>query len=713
VPDNLTVTVETTELVVSFPGPQGAAGAGVFTALSDTPGALSADGFLRANAGGTALEFIAAIPAADVSGLATVATTGAYSDLLGLPSLVTSVLDLGDTPGSLGTVGQVLAINADGTALEFVDPASGGASSFAGLTDTPVAVADGEYLVGSGSDLVFVSAIPAADVSGLATVATSGAYADLSGLPTLVTAFIGLSDTPVAVADGEYLVGSGTNLVFVSAIPAADVSGLAAVATSGAYVDLLDLPTLVTAFTGLSDTPGAVVDGEYLVGSGSDLVFVSAIPAADVSGLATVATTGAYSDLSGLPTLVTAFTGLSDTPGAVADGEYLVGSGSDLVFVAAIPAADVSGLATVATTGAYNDLSGLPTLVTAFTGLSDTPGSLGTAGQIVRVNAGANALEFAAAPSAPADTGFGFGDGSDGNVTVSSSQSLSRNMYYEDLTITGSGTLETNNWRVFVNGTLTINSGGRLHADGKDGADGVMTTGGSGGAASNRSVFDGGGSVGGGSGGAGGAGSDTAGSAGITGLTADGLGVISGGAGGTGGTGGDGNTASGGTGRTDSIGLEVVKREIVTSMLERDSTGIGFYLGGKGGGGGGGGGSGPNASGQEGGGGGGGGSGGGTLFVFARTLDHEGLMSANGGNGGNGVAGVGFFGGGSGGGGGAGGGGRVQVVYGSRTGAGTIEASGGTGGTSPPNAVGTPGVAGGDGVDGVVIEYDAGAGVPV
>ena len=36
-----------------------------------------------------------------------------------------------------------------------------------------------------------------------------------------------------------------------------------------------------------------------------------------------------------------------------------------------------------------------PTLVTAFTGLSDTPTTLGTAGQIVKVNTGATALEFA------------------------------------------------------------------------------------------------------------------------------------------------------------------------------------------------------------------------------------------------------------------------------------------------------------------------------
>ena len=66
------------------------------------------------------------------------------------------------------------------------------------------------------------------------------------------------------------------------------------------------------------------------------------ITSSQVSGLATVATTGAYSDLSGTPTLATVAT----------TGAY----------------SDLSGtptLATVATTGAYSDLSGTPTLGTA------------------------------------------------------------------------------------------------------------------------------------------------------------------------------------------------------------------------------------------------------------------------------------------------------------------------------------------------------------
>ena len=66
-----------------------------------------------------------------------------------------------------------------------------------------------------------------------------------------------------------------------------------------------------------------------------------AISASEVSGLAAVATSGAYADLSGKPALAAVAT----------SGAY----------------ADLSGkpsLATVATTGAYNDLTGKPTLFT-------------------------------------------------------------------------------------------------------------------------------------------------------------------------------------------------------------------------------------------------------------------------------------------------------------------------------------------------------------
>lgn len=114
-----------------------------------------------------------------------------------------------------------------------------------------------------------------------ATVATTGAYADLSGSPSLA-----------AVA----LSGSYSDL--------AGRPSLATVATSGAYADLTGRPSI----------PAAQVNSDWNASSGIAQIL-------NKPALANVATSGAYSDLSGRPSL-----------------------------------------ATVATTGSYNDLADKPTL---------------------------------------------------------------------------------------------------------------------------------------------------------------------------------------------------------------------------------------------------------------------------------------------------------------------------------------------------------------
>ncbi len=61
--------------------------------------------------------------------------------------------------------------------------------------------------------------------------------------------------------------------------------------------------------------------------------------------------------------------------------------------------ADASSLATVATSGDYNDLINQPTIVANWTDLGDTPGSYTAPGDVVVVNGSSNGLVFAAAAS--------------------------------------------------------------------------------------------------------------------------------------------------------------------------------------------------------------------------------------------------------------------------------------------------------------------------
>ena len=288
------------------------------------------------------------LSAGDVSGLATVATSGAYSDLSGTPTLATvattgAYSDLSGLP----TLGTAAALNVGTSALNVVQldssarlPAVDGSlltnlplvsGALDDLSDVTITTpSDRQVLTYDSATSEWInSAVAYADVTGtptLATVATTGAYSDLSGTPTLATvattgAYSDLSGLPTLGTAAALNVGtSALNVVQLDAsakLPAVDGS------------QLTNLPSGATTLDGLSDvTITTAADRQVLTYDSATSEWInSAVAYADVTGtpsLATVATTGAYSDLSGTPTL-----------------------------------------ATVATTGAYSDLSGLPTLGTA------------------------------------------------------------------------------------------------------------------------------------------------------------------------------------------------------------------------------------------------------------------------------------------------------------------------------------------------------------
>lgn len=68
-----------------------------------------------------------------------------------------------------------------------------------------------------------------------------------------------------------------------------------------------------------------------------------------------------------------------------------------------------------------------------------------------------------------------FGDGSDGTVTITGgATTITRDMYYANLTVTGTGILETNGFRVFVSGVCTVQAGGIIRNPGIAGAGGAI-----------------------------------------------------------------------------------------------------------------------------------------------------------------------------------------------------------------------------------------------
>jgi len=58
--------------------------------------------------------------------------------------------------------------------------------------------------------------------------------------------------------------------------------------------------------------------------------------------------------------------------------------------------------------------------------------------------------------TSPGGSNFMFGDGSDGDVTIAGATTLTRDMYYQNLTINADQNLNPHGFRIFVSGTLTM-----------------------------------------------------------------------------------------------------------------------------------------------------------------------------------------------------------------------------------------------------------------
>lgn len=304
-----------------------------------------------------------------------------------------------------------------------------------------------------------------------------------------------------------------------------------------------------------------------------------------------------------------------------------------------------------------------------------------------------------------------FGGGFDGDVTITSAVSIVRDMYYNNLTISGSGVINASGYRIFVAGTLTVSGsivGGRINRLGNAGANSTTQTGG--GAAGGQVARFFGGSTGaqaGANGGnAGGAGSNAVANTGNTGNL--------GGDAGDSGDGGAGTSAAGGVGAAPALiaAADTVINNRYSDFFYRNAAVVTGGAGGQGGSGGGGG--------TGNGGGGGGGGGGGTIvWVAARTLDISAatgvILASLGGNAGNGAT-LALGGGGGGGGGGAGGGGGYCFfAYKNLIGGPLstfIDVSGGRGGNGGNGGTGaTGGEGGGSGAGGAATIINVATGV--
>ena len=279
-----------------------------------------------------------------------------------------------------------------------------------------------------------------------------------------------------------------------------------------------------------------------------------------------------------------------------------------------------------------------------------------------------------------------FGDGSNGSATVMGAITLTEDRYYTDLNV--GATINTAGFRIFVSGTLTMQSSGKIVNNGNAGSNGGAEDGGTRGTGATSGTLRGGAN-----GGAGGSSDAPGGTGGSADPCINSNNGVAGGAGQQlpGGTAaGSGGTAGGATVKKTNF----AHTDISVLLTMRDLYGVDdtpkTIRPSCGGGGGGGGGSKDNV----GHGGGGGGGGGGMVVVAAKTitLNSGAKFEAKGGNGGNGYVGSGTDG--DGGGGGGGNGGAVIIVSNTSVSSSYVDVTGGTGGTSSGGTAGSNGASG-------------------
>jgi hypothetical protein len=531
----------------------------------------------------------------------------------------------------------------------------------------------GATTIGSATAKVLdtgVATFSNANITG-GSVATSTLNVAVMGWTTDIV-FSSASATQVNWTSGHIVVTSGTTYT-ISSGNTGTMSALTYI-----YLDTAVSTTVLQTTTTYSAATGAscilIATAQNNTVGASVIPYGGSPPIVDGSQVTASSITAgqiAASTITAAQMNVSSLSAISANLGSITSGSITVVSGSDTVAI---------------TPGSTNAIISGPTGSPTFI--------LTTAGALTATSATVNGTILSNQDA--------FGDGSDGPATISGDTTLTRDMFYMNLTINSTKHLYTASFRVFVNGTLTNN--GTIDNSGN------AASGSTGGAAiASGSLV---GTVAGGNGGGGGLGNNGVynGAVGSTGpASAKSIGSA-GSAGGGGGTAYTGEYGTGGAGGAGSAGSQTGtvfnKPHTFTSaynLFDAEPSGsfAVFNLASGGGGGGGGGASagsyyGSGSGSGTGGSGGGAGSPGGLVWISARQLVNNGVISTQGGagaNGGNGSVSVsgGTASAGGGGGGAGGAGGVIIMIYSQLTGSGSVNVAAGAGGSGGTGAGGGTG----------------------
>lgn len=327
-------------------------------------------------------------PASMITGLASVATSGSYNDLTDKPTIpaastVDSELSSTSTnPVQNKVINAALNRKADSSMLSDYLPLAGGVCTggvsapnfrtgtgatnyfqcqkFRGEGDANAYYHAVDFGYSGHDSVDFYEYDPNWNFYKCTTGTKSGAVlvgninrngwnggAVLSGTPTAPTATVGTNTTQIATtAFVQTAVGSKV-----------DASLLATVATSGSYNDLVDKPVIPGAYTlpnATSSTLGGVKIGNNIsVTNGT--ISLSQTDVTSALGYTPPASDTTYGDATTTSSGLMSSTDKVKLNGIANNANYYIHPPTH-------PASMISGLATVATSGSYNDLTNKPTI---------------------------------------------------------------------------------------------------------------------------------------------------------------------------------------------------------------------------------------------------------------------------------------------------------------------------------------------------------------
>ena len=183
--------------------------------------------------------------------LATVATTGAYSDLTGKPTVPTKTSELTNDTGYLTAHQSLtdLGITATSTELNYTDGVTGAIQT---QLDGKQATISDLATIRSGASAGATAVQP----GDLATVATTGAYSDLSGTPTIGSATMTIQKNGTAVDSFSANATSNKTINITVPTTASDVSALPSSTKYGSSLSMSIDNTTYVITTALKDQDG-------------------------------------------------------------------------------------------------------------------------------------------------------------------------------------------------------------------------------------------------------------------------------------------------------------------------------------------------------------------------------------------------------------------------------------------------------------------------